>query len=162
MDRTAGSLPSRTVGNHRVELCSEPTGARLAFYDFFDSTVHRPGGFGAEARPPWGFLIGLPALEKLRATFATTTSRWSAAPGTRQRGGNLASLMRSGTYDYFPENSQNWNGEEVESLERFREVCNGRFDIAIDLRVDRIPVRCSTRRCRAPLWHSVHARGIHI
>src|SRR5262249_683160 len=40
------------------------------------------------------------------------------------------------SYEYFPENAQNWGGDAIEDLDRFREVCRGRFDIVLDLRVD--------------------------
>jgi ADP-heptose:LPS heptosyltransferase len=82
------------------------------------------------------FLIGLPALEKLRATFpdghiTLVCGSWNTATA---RDLGVADEIR--TYDYFPENSQNWTGDAVEDVDRFREVCNGRFDIAVDLRVD--------------------------
>jgi hypothetical protein len=41
------------------------------------------------------------------------------------------------TYNYFPENVQQWNGTPLEDISRFREVSKGRFDIALDLRVDK-------------------------
>ncbi len=136
MDRTSGSLPNRTAGNHQVELCSEPTGARLALYDFQLDHSSRRRVLVLKLDHRGDFLIGLPALQKLRATFADdhitlVCGSWNAATAR-----DLAVADEIRTYDYFPENSQNWNGEGIESLNRFREVCNGRFDIAIDLRVD--------------------------
>ena len=136
MNRASGSLPSRTAGNHRVELCSEPTGARLALYDFRLDRSSRRRVLVLKLDHRGDFLIGLPALEKLRATFADdhitlVCGSWNAATAR-----DLAVADEIRTYDYFPENSQNWSGEGVESVNRFREVCSGRFDIAIDLRVD--------------------------
>jgi ADP-heptose:LPS heptosyltransferase len=71
------------------------------------------------------FLISLPALEKLRTTFPNSyitlvCGSWNEAT---VRALGVADEIR--TYDYFPENSQN-----------FSEVCKGQFDIAVDLRVD--------------------------
>ena len=94
------------------------------------------------------FLIGLPALEKLRTTFPEAhivliCGSWNEVTA---RDVGIADEIR--TYDYFPENSQNWNGQAVEEITRFQQACHGRFDIAIDLRVDE-----DTR----PLLHHVDA-----
>ena len=136
------------TSNYRVRLSSENSRAQLALYDF---QLDRSSGrrvLVLKLDHRGDFLIGLPALEKLRATFADdhitlVCGSWNAATARE-----LAVADEIRTYDYFPENSQNWNGEGVESLNRFREVCNGRFDIAIDLRVDE-----DTR----PLLHHVDA-----
>ena len=39
-------------------------------------------------------------------------------------------------YDFFPENGASWNGQAFEGLQRFREICRGDYDLALDLRVD--------------------------
>ena len=78
----------------------------------------------------------MPALEKLRATFpdghiVLVCGSWNEVTA---RDVGVADEIR--TYDYFPENSLNWNGQAVEEITRFQQACHGRFDIAIDLRVD--------------------------
>jgi hypothetical protein len=39
-------------------------------------------------------------------------------------------------FDFFPEDGALWNGKTFEDLQRFREICLGRFNIAVDMRVD--------------------------
>ena len=39
-------------------------------------------------------------------------------------------------FDFFPENGASWNGQAFEGLQRFREICRGDYDLALDLRVD--------------------------
>ena len=142
------TLQGPNASNCRVELSSEDSGAQLVVRDFH---LDRPSCrriLVLKLDHRGDFLIGLPALEKLRATFADdhitlVCGSWNAATAR-----DLAVADEIRTYNYFPENSQNWNGEEVESLDRFREVCSDRFDIAIDLRVDE-----DTR----PLLHHVDA-----
>jgi len=125
-----------TRGNHRVELCSEVGGPELALYDFCVDRPARHRILLLKLDHRGDFLIGLPALEKLRATFpdghiTLVCGSWNTATA---RDLGVADEIRS--YDYFPENSQNWSGDAVEDVDRFREVCKGQFDIAVDLRVD--------------------------
>ena len=40
------------------------------------------------------------------------------------------------SYEYFPEIAHRWGGDAIEDLDRSREICEGHFDIALDLRVD--------------------------
>ena len=123
-----------SAGNRPVELCSGRAGAQSALHKF---RVDRPQRILLLKLDHRGdFLIGLPALEKLRAIFpdghfTLVCGSWNA---TTVRDLGVADEIR--TYDYFPENSLNWTGDAIEDVDRFREVCKGQFDIAVDLRVD--------------------------
>ncbi|HEX3882047.1 MAG TPA: glycosyltransferase family 9 protein [Stellaceae bacterium] len=82
------------------------------------------------------FLMALPAFEALRRSFADDRitlicGPWNTAFATAA---GVADEIRA--YRFFPEDGALWTGEPVEGLPRFREVAAGRFDIAIDLRVD--------------------------
>src|SRR5580704_2911909 len=74
------------------------------------------------------FLIALPALEKLRATFpkdhiTLVCGSWNTELA---RASGVANEVRP--YDFFPENAASWAGKPIEDLERFREICGGPFD----------------------------------
>jgi ADP-heptose:LPS heptosyltransferase len=82
------------------------------------------------------FAIGLPALRELRETFAHAHIRlvcgsWNVA--TAEASG-VADEVRS--YNFFPERGPDWAGKPVAELGDFDEAAGGRFDLAIDLRVD--------------------------
>jgi ADP-heptose:LPS heptosyltransferase len=134
--RSSQSSEQRNAGNHSVEIYAEVNGELLTLYDF---CVVRPVNkklLVLKLDHRGDFLIALPALEKLRTAFpkdhiTLICGSWNA--DTAQRLG-IADDIR--TYDYFPENVQEWNGAPVEGISRFREVGQGRFDIALDLRVD--------------------------
>jgi ADP-heptose:LPS heptosyltransferase len=123
-----------SAAKHPVLLCSGGAGAQSALHNL---RVDRPQRLLLLKLDHRGdFLIGLPALEKLRATFpdghiTLVCGSWNT---TTVRDLGVADEIR--TYDYFPENSHNWTGDAVEGVDRFREVCKGQFDIAVDLRVD--------------------------
>jgi ADP-heptose:LPS heptosyltransferase len=128
------AIPGRGAGNHPLELCSGRAGAQSALRDFRVAAPQRLLLLKLDHRGD--FLIGLPALEKIRATFPNAhitlvCGSWNTATA---RDLGVADEIRA--YDYFPENSQNWTGDAVEDIDRFREICKGQFDIAIDLRVD--------------------------
>ena len=135
-ERPHGESSSRDAGLQPVEL---RPGAAVLQGAAGNSRVARPGRqriLVLKLDHRGDFLIGLPALEKLRATFpqdriVLVCGSWNEVTA---RDVGVADEIR--TYDYFPENSHNWNGEAVEEITRFQEACHGRFDIAIDLRVD--------------------------
>ena len=82
------------------------------------------------------FIIGLPSLGRLREAFPTAFIRlvvgsWNRV--TAEAAGLADEVM---TYDYFPQNSAGWDGRPVEPREKFQAATSGRFDLAIDLRVD--------------------------
>lgn len=147
-ERPSAELPSRDASPQPVEL---RPGATVLQSAARNSRVVRPERqriLVLKLDHRGDFLIGLPALEKLRTTFPEAhivliCGSWNEVTA---RDVGIADEIR--TYDYFPENSQNWNGQAVEEITRFQQACHGRFDIAIDLRVDE-----DTR----PLLHHVDA-----
>jgi ADP-heptose:LPS heptosyltransferase len=128
-------VPPRRAGHYSTEVVAGPRGP-LAIYRFaFEERAGRR--LLVLKLDHYGdFLIGLPALRRLREVFAAdhitlVCGSWNADLARRL---NVADDVRA--YDFFPENGASWNGEPHEELDRFREVCSGSFDIAIDLRVD--------------------------
>jgi ADP-heptose:LPS heptosyltransferase len=82
------------------------------------------------------FVIAQPALRDLRAAFPRAHIRlicgsWNLA---NARACMLVDEVRG--FDYFPERSANWDGRQVEGMAVFDAAVAGRFDLAIDLRVD--------------------------
>ena len=134
--RSSQSAQRRRAGSHSVEICAEVNGELLALYHF---CVERPVNrklLVLKLDHRGDFLIALPALEQLRSRFSNDhitlmCGSWNADTARRLC---IADDIR--TYDYFPENVQEWNGTPLESISRFREVSKGQFDIALDLRVD--------------------------
>jgi ADP-heptose:LPS heptosyltransferase len=128
-------VPPLRAGNYSAEIVAGPRGP-VAVYQFaFEGRgsrrllVLKLDHYG-------DFLIGLPALKRLRQAFPTdhitlVCGSWNAELARRL---GIADQVR--TYDFFPENGALWTGQPFEDLERFRETCRGAFDIAIDLRVD--------------------------
>ncbi len=83
------------------------------------------------------FVIGLPALCDLRQAFPQARirlvcGRWNAAAANAS---GLVDDVR--TFDYFPERAVDWNGAPPDvDWVQFATATEGRFDLAIDLRVD--------------------------
>ena len=128
-------VPPRRAGHYSTEVVTGPRGP-LAIYRFaFEERAGRR--LLVLKLDHYGdFLIGLPALRRLREVFAAdhitlVCGSWNAELARRL---NVADDVRA--YDFFPENGASWTGEPHEELDRFREICRGSFDIAIDLRVD--------------------------
>jgi ADP-heptose:LPS heptosyltransferase len=127
--------PPLRAGNYSAEVVAGPRGP-IAVYEFaFEGRgsrrllVLKLDHYG-------DFLIGLPALKRLREAFpgdhiTLVCGSWNAELARRL---GVADEVRA--YDFFPENGALWSGQPFEDLQRFREVCSGGFDIAIDLRVD--------------------------
>lgn len=131
----AFSAPLARAGNHLAEVVAGPRGP-VAVYHFTYETRRGRRLLVLKLDHYGDFLIGLPALKKLREAFAAdhitlVCGSWNIELARRL---GLADEVR--TYDFFPENSAFWTGQPYEGLGRFREVCRGQFDIAIDLRVD--------------------------
>jgi ADP-heptose:LPS heptosyltransferase len=131
----AGPLPPRGAGNGRVEVISGPRGALAICHSVVDKRegrrllVLKLDHYG-------DFLIGLPALQRLRQAFPAdhitlVCGSWNV-PLARRLG--VADEVHA--YDFFPENGALWNGKAFENIQRFREICREPFDIAVDLRVD--------------------------
>jgi ADP-heptose:LPS heptosyltransferase len=128
-------VPPLRAGNYSAEVVAGPKGP-VAVYQFaFEGRgsrrllVLKLDHYG-------DFLIGLPALKRLRQAFSAdhitvVCGSWNAELARRV---GIADEVR--TYDFFPENGALWSGQPFEDLPRFREVCRGDFDIAIDLRAD--------------------------
>jgi ADP-heptose:LPS heptosyltransferase len=82
------------------------------------------------------FIIGLPALERLRAAFPAdhitlVCGGWNESVARQTR---LADeIIR---FDFYPENTQDWDGRPVEAPGRFGQLVHTKYDIAIDLRAD--------------------------
>jgi ADP-heptose:LPS heptosyltransferase len=82
------------------------------------------------------FIIGRPALQSLRKLFPKAHIRlicgsWNVLAA---QASSLVDEVRS--YDFFPEQAQRWDGRPVEDIAVFDAAAVGRFDLAIDLRVD--------------------------
>jgi ADP-heptose:LPS heptosyltransferase len=128
-------VPPLRAGNYSAEVVAGPRGP-VAVYQFaFEGRggrrllVLKLDHYG-------DFLIGLPALKRLREAFPAdhitlVCGSWNVELARRL---GVADEVRA--YDFFPENGALWTGQPFEDLERFRKVCRGAFDIAIDLRVD--------------------------
>jgi ADP-heptose:LPS heptosyltransferase len=129
------SVPPLRSGSYSAEIVAGPRGP-VAVYQF---AFEQPGGrrllilkldhFG-------DFLIGLPALKRLRQAFPTDHVTLVCGSWNSELARRLGVADEVRTYDFFPENGALWTGKPFEGLARFHEVCSGGFDIAIDLRVD--------------------------
>src|SRR5262249_52323943 len=131
----SSALASRNLGSHRVTVASIPD-QDIEVCDFVAASLSAPRILVLKLDHLGDFLIGLPALAKLRATFPRAhmmliCGPWNVATA---RALNVADEIRA--YEYFPENAQGWDGHPIEDLDGFREMCSGHFDLALDLRVD--------------------------
>src|SRR5271163_4951193 len=128
-------VPPLRAGNYSAEIVAGPRGP-VAVYQFSFEGRGRRRLLVLKLDHYGDFLIGLPALKRLREAFPAdhitlVCGSWNAESARRL---GIADEIR--TYDFFPENGALWTGQPFEDLERFRETCRGAFDIAIDLRVD--------------------------
>ena len=128
-------VPPLRAGNYSAEIVAGPRGP-VAVYQFAFAGRGSRRLLVLKLDHYGDFLIGLPALKRLRQAFPTdhitlVCGSWNAELARRL---GIADQVR--TYDFFPENGALWTGQPFEDLERFRETCCGVFDIAIDLRVD--------------------------
>ena len=127
--------PPLRAGNYSAEIVAGPRGPVAVYHFAFAGQAGRR--LLVLKLDHYGdFLIGLPALKRLREAFPTdhitlVCGSWNAELARRL---GVADEVRA--YDFFPENGALWSGQPFEDLQRFREVCSGGFDIAIDLRVD--------------------------
>jgi ADP-heptose:LPS heptosyltransferase len=128
-------VPPLRAGNYSAEVVAGPRGPVAVYRFAFEGRggrrllVLKLDHYG-------DFLIGLPALKKLREAFPAdhitlVCGSWNAELARRL---GVADEVRA--YDFFPENGTLWTGQPFEGLPRFREVCSGAFDMALDLRVD--------------------------
>lgn len=82
------------------------------------------------------FIIGLPSLKRLREAFPAAHIRLVVGSWNRMAAEAAGLVDDVMTYDYFPQNAFQWDGKPVEPLSKFRAMTAGRYDLAIDLRVD--------------------------
>ena len=136
-DRVRVDTPARNGGSYTVEPGSDAT-AGLAIYDF--GVVRWQTGqrrlLVLKLDHLGDFLIALPALEKLRRLFAGDHITLVCGSWNQRMAREAAVADEILSYDFFPEASALWTGEPHQGIERFREMCRGPFDIALDLRVD--------------------------
>jgi ADP-heptose:LPS heptosyltransferase len=128
-------VPPLRAGNYSAEIVAGPRGP-VAVYQFAYEGRSGRRLLVLKLDHYGDFLIGLPALKRLRQVFSADhitliCGSWNAELARRL---GIADEVRA--YDFFPENGALWTGQPFEELEHFREVCRGAFDIAIDLRVD--------------------------
>ncbi len=128
-------IPVPRAGHYAAEIIAGPRGP-LAIYRFAFEGRRGRRLLVLKLDHYGDFLIGLPALKRLREAFPAdhitlVCGSWNAELARRV---GIADEVRP--YDFFPENGALWDGQPYEGLQRFREVCSRRFDIAIDLRVD--------------------------
>ncbi len=81
-------------------------------------------------------IITLPALRQLRAVFPDSHITLVAGAWNRSQAEASRLVDRVESFDFFPEVARNWDGRSVADLDVFRKVCEGHFDLAVDLRVD--------------------------
>ena len=108
----------------------------LAVYDFGGGQPQRRRILAMQLGHFGDFIIGLPALRQLRALFPDDHIRlvvgtWNR--GVAERCGLADAVV---THDLFPETVRDWDGKPVQSAREFSQAARGRFDIALDLRVD--------------------------
>lgn len=126
---------ARVAGNQIVTR-REGRDGDLAVFDFGAAAPRRRSLLVLKLDHIGDFLMALPALKKLRGAFrgdriTLVCGPWNA-PFARAAG--IADDIR--VFNFFPEDGSRWSGAPVDSLETFRAVAAGRFDLALDLRVD--------------------------
>lgn len=129
------ALPLRRAGNYTAEVVPGPRGA-VAIYQFAFGNATRRRLLVLKLDHYGDFLIGLPALKKLRKIFPSDHITLVCGSWNVELARRVAVADEVRAYDFFPENGAMWSGQPFQSLERFREICRGSYDIALDLRVD--------------------------
>ena len=137
-----GGLPSslalpRSNGRLSVRTLPGLTGAPVAVFD----SAARPQGplriLVLKLDHLGDFLIGIPALQQLRDLFPDAHITLVCGPWNVAVAEDIAAADEIRAYEYFPKNAQDWDAKLPEdAIARFRESCAGKFDVAIDLRVD--------------------------
>jgi ADP-heptose:LPS heptosyltransferase/SAM-dependent methyltransferase len=137
---TFAASPSRIVGpahggNPAVRVIATE-GGDVALYDFGARLATRPRILALKLDHLGDFVIGLPALRRLREAFPDAHIR--LVVGSWNRAQAAASGLADDVvgYDYFPQISLGWDGTPHERVEKFQGLAEGFYDIAIDLRVD--------------------------
>ncbi len=108
----------------------------VAVYDFGHAQTQQRRILALQLGHLGDFIIGLPALRQLREAFPSdhitlVTGTWNRHVAERT---GLADEVA--THDHFPEVARQWNGRPVQDADAFARAAPGRYDVAIDLRVD--------------------------
>ena len=132
---TQDVVAEREAGTQRITtLAAKPHD--IALYDF----GREAGGVRRVLAMTLGhfgdFIIGLPALRRLRAAFPEAHIRLVVGAWNQVAAETCGLVDEVATYNYFPENARNWDGRPVHGMDRFHAAAAGVFDVAIDLRVD--------------------------
>ena len=132
---TQDVVAEREAGTQRITtLAAEPHD--IALYDF----GREVGGVRRVLAMTLGhfgdFIIGLPALRRLRAAFPEAHIRLVVGAWNQVAAETCGLVDDVATYNYFPENARNWDGRPVHGMDRLQAAVAGVFDVAIDLRVD--------------------------
>jgi ADP-heptose:LPS heptosyltransferase/predicted SAM-dependent methyltransferase len=122
-------------GNPSVKVNATGQGD-VAIYDFGARPPSNPRILVLKLDHLGDFIIGLPSLQRLRDVFPTAHIRLVVGSWNRSEAEASHLVDEVIGYDYFPQNSQGWDGAPHERIEKFRALTSGRYDIAIDLRVD--------------------------
>jgi ADP-heptose:LPS heptosyltransferase len=149
-----------SLGNHSVEIRSVNNDVKVAVYDFAVATSSSPRILVLKLDHLGDFLISLPALTGLRAIFPKGHITLICGPWNITTARELGVVDEIRSYEYFPENAQGWDCDAIEDLNRFRKICEGRFDIALDLRVDE-DTRPLLRHVDAALRCGIGVRSRH-
>lgn len=109
----------------------------LALYDFGKAMPPRRRILALKLDHFGDFIIGLPALHKLREAFPHDHIRLVVGSWNRAAAEACHLVDEVMVYDFFPENARGgWNGKPHQDLQVFARATSGVFDIAVDLRVD--------------------------
>jgi ADP-heptose:LPS heptosyltransferase len=136
-DALAPSVQPRSTGSQRIELRGELAKTELASFEATDDLGSPKRILVLKLDHLGDFLIGIPALKQLREVFQSSQITLICGPWNVTTAQKLCAADDVKAFDYFPENAQDWDGAIADgAVGRFREVTQGHFDIAIDLRVD--------------------------
>jgi ADP-heptose:LPS heptosyltransferase len=128
-------IPPQQAGHYSAEVVTGPEGPIALYHFAFEGRCGRR--LLVLKLDHYGdFLIGLPALKRLREVFSSDHITLVCGSWNVELAEQLGVADEVRAYDFFPQNGALWNGQPFEGLDRFREICRGNFDIAIDLRVD--------------------------
>ncbi len=109
----------------------------LALYDFGKAMPARRRIVALKLDHFGDFIIGLPALARLRGAFANDHIRLVVGAWNRAAAEASRLVDEVVVYNFFPENARGgWDGKPHQPLELFDQAVAGGFDIAVDLRVD--------------------------
>ena len=108
----------------------------VAIYDFSPAQPRPRRILAMQLGHMGDFIIGLPALRQLREAFPGDHIR--LVTGTWNRGTAEATGLADEvtTHNHFPEVARGWDRRPVQDAEAFARAASGRYDIAVDLRVD--------------------------